>query len=964
MGKSSNVGIEDLLFCLWYTYLENHKSRIYIKAVNNMYPFKLVVIDLETTGNSPKKGEKIIQLSAVIIEGGKIIDQFTSFVSPGKPIPAFIEELTGINDDMVKDAPSFHEIAPKILELLDHGIFVAHNVQFDLSFLQAELEEAGYNPFKGPAFDTVELAKVALPSADSFKLTELSNSLNLSHVRPHQADSDAYVTAEILLYFVEELSKLPLVTLEKLHKLSNHLKSDLDLLFDSIVTNKQKHVEDLSEELEVYRGLALRKRNHPVTSDEEIDFDISDIEGHLAQHVPFYEKREQQMVMMKEIGHAFDEAQHVVIEAGTGVGKSLGYLWPAVLFAKRTHEKVVISTYTIQLQEQLLHKEIKLLEKISPTPFRTVLLKGKNHYINLFKFEQSLREDESQYDVVLTKMQILVWLTRTGTGDMDELNLTSGGQLFWNRLKHDGWHLTHTKDPWIGKDFYLAARKNAQEADIIITNHSMLLTDMVRESSMLPPYDYLVIDEAHHLEKSARQHLGVIMDYLSIKFSTSQLGTLDHKQLFYRLDQLLSSHSVDLKTHTFVLDKIIGQFYLDLEEAFSVLTSVFYKKAKKRTGIQKIQLRITDEMKNSRYWQPVLMSMERVISGMKHMEREFQQVLDTIKEKKIKLLDKEKALIEEFYSFLVDLTELRTNFQTVFLKDMNNHVLWLDGDTRSLPNSLTIQAQPIMVDGNLQSEIFAKKKSVVLTSATLTVSGSFQYFLNEIGLADNVKKVQLTSPFDYHEVSRLFVPTDVPEIQQVQSEEYIEAISSHLIGVAQATKGRMLILFTSYDMLRKTYELMKESGLLEEYVLMAQGITSGSRTRLTKNFQRFDKAILFGTSSFWEGVDIPGEDLSCLAMVRLPFSPPDEPVNQAKSDILKAQGKNPFSSHSLPEAIIRFKQGVGRLIRRSSDRGIVIVYDRRIKTTRYGKAFLQSIPSMEVKEGDLFDLVSWIEDWL
>ena len=193
-----------------------------------MYPFKLVVVDLETTGNSPKKGEKIIQLSAVIIEGGEIIDQFTSFVSPGKPIPAFIEELTGINDEMVKDAPSFHEIAPKILELLDHGIFVAHNVQFDLSFLQAELEEAGYNPFTGPAFDTVELAKVVLPSADSFKLTELSNSLNLSHVRPHQADSDAYVTAEILLYFIEEISKLPLVTLEKLQKLSNHLKSDLD----------------------------------------------------------------------------------------------------------------------------------------------------------------------------------------------------------------------------------------------------------------------------------------------------------------------------------------------------------------------------------------------------------------------------------------------------------------------------------------------------------------------------------------------------------------------------------------------------------------------------------------------------------------------------------------------------------------------------------------------------------------
>ena len=212
--------------------------------------------------------------------------------------------------------------------------------------------------------------------------------------------------------------------------------------------------------------------------------------------------------------------------------------------------------------------------------------------------------------------------------------------------------------------------------------------------------------------------------------------------------------------------------------------------------------------------------------------------------------------------------------------------------------------------------------------------------------------------------SKLFIPTDVPEIQNVSLDEYVEAIATHLIGVAQATKGRMLVLFTAFDMLRKTHDLMKDSGLLEDFVLMAQGISSGSRTRLTKNFQRFDKAILFGTSSFWEGVDIPGEDLSCLVLVRLPFSPPDEPVAQAKSDLLKNEGKNPFSHYSLPEAILRFKQGVGRLIRRSTDRGIVIVFDRRIITARYGKAFLDSIPDMPVRQGELHEMVELIEEWL
>ncbi|VXB31610.1 3'-5' exonuclease DinG [Bacillus sp. 349Y] len=933
-----------------------------MKAVKKMDPLKFVVVDLETTGNSPKRGERIIQLSAVTIENGKITDQYTSFVSPGKPIPAFIEELTGINDEMVRDAPAFEEIAPVVHKILEGAVFVAHNVNFDLSFLQAELEESGYVPFDGPSVDTVELAKVAFPSADSFKLSELSSTLDVSHVRPHQADSDAYVTAEILLYFIDTLNGLPLVTLEKLRKLSDHLKSDLYLIFEQILHDKYERIEDLPEDLEVHRGLAIRKKGSVKISTGKAD-EGEGIEELLKRTVPHYERRGAQLDMMESITDAFLLSKNMVIEAGTGVGKSLGYLWPSLDFAIRKGERVVISTYTIQLQEQLLQQEIKRLEAIAPFPFKTVLLKGKNHYINLFKFEQSLREDEAQYDAALTKMQILVWLTRTETGDMSELNLSSGGQLFWNRLKQDGWHLPHHKDPWVSKDFYLSARKEALEADLIITNHSMLLTDVKMEKKMLPDFNYLVIDEAHHLEKAARQHLGIMLDYPSIKFTVSQLGSLDQHQLYKRLDELLANHSVTMELHPFEMDRLITDFYRELEEAFTVLASTFYKQSKKRSGVNKIQWRLTEDVKKSRQWMPVRMIIERVVSHMKTIEGQFRKVLDTVKEKKIKLSDPEKAFIEEFFSFLLDWNELYSGLSTLFLRASDEYVIWLEGDTRSLPNSLTIQGQPVTVSDQLRDEVFVKKESVILTSATLTVSDSFDFFLREIGLA-GAGTLRLPSPFDYREATRLFIPSDVPEIQQVTNEEYIEAISSHLIGVAQATKGRMLILFTSYDMLRKTYELMKDSGLLEEYVLMAQGITSGSRTRLTKNFQRFDKAILFGTSSFWEGVDIPGEDLSCLAMVRLPFSPPDEPVTQAKAEILKAAGKNSFSALSLPEAIIRFKQGIGRLIRRSSDRGIIIVYDRRIISTRYGKAFLESIPEMPVQEGDLFELIDQIEDWL
>jgi ATP-dependent DNA helicase DinG len=933
-----------------------------------MVPHKIVVVDLETTGNSPKKGDKIIQLAAMVVQDGAVVDSYTSFVNPGMSIPSFIEELTGIDDEMVKDAPVFSEIAPKVLELLDGAVFCAHNVQFDLGFLQSELEEAGYNPFSGPSFDTVELAKITLPTADSYKLTELSDRFSFNHSRPHQADSDALVTAELLIHFIEKLAKLPMVTLEQLEMLSSWLKSDLSLLFSTILAEKRKSISDIGPDLEVFRGVALKKKPDLPQNDTEMagsEYPADDKEktALLSSSLASFEKRDGQFLMMDKAYEAMTENEHIIIEAGTGVGKSLGYLLPAVYYSKQTGQPVVLSTYTIQLQEQLLDKEINFLKRMLSFSFNAVLLKGKNHYLNLFKFEQSLTEDENHYDIALTKMQILVWLTATETGDVDELNLTSGGRLFWNRIRHDGWHIK--KDPWIGRDFYLHARNMSKKADLIVTNHSMLLSDLVNDRKLLPAYETVIIDEAHHLEKSARNHFGRLIDYLSAKFVIGQLGMLDQRQLFYRLENMMEHHSVKPDLPSFELDQEVTDFYREIEECFSVITSLFLRQSKRRKGIQKIQMRLTNSQLTSKEWMPAVMSVERVVSQMKKIEKEMDTRLKKLKEKESSLNDSERASLEEFHSFLGEWSELRSNFRDIFLSPDEKDVIWLEGDVRSLPNSLMIQSQLASVGEKLKQSFFNQKESVIMTSATLTVQNSFNYFLEEVGLShDEAKTVRISSPFNYSEMTKLFIPTDIPEIQNVSLDEYVEAIAAHLIGVAQATKGRMLVLFTAFDMLKKTHDLMKDSGLLEDFVLMAQGISSGSRTRLTKNFQRFDKAILFGTSSFWEGVDIPGEDLSCLVLVRLPFSPPDEPVAQAKSEFLKNEGKNPFSHYSLPEAILRFKQGVGRLIRRNSDRGIVIVFDRRIITARYGTAFLGSIPDMPVKQGELHEMVELIEEWL
>ncbi|MFE8702207.1 ATP-dependent DNA helicase DinG [Cytobacillus sp. FJAT-54145] len=931
---------------------------------------KFVVIDLETTGNSPKKGDKIIQFAAVVIENGKIVEQFSSLVNPQQPIPLFIEELTGLNDEMVEDAPIFSEIAPNVLKMLDGAYFVAHNVLFDLTFLQEELIESGYEGFYGPVIDTVELARILFPTADSYKLNDLAFMQGLEHSRPHQADSDAYVTAELLQLFISRLHTLPQATLRQLLKLSGGLKSDISLLLDEYVLAMERTVEELPAHLELYRGIALRKQDEygVTTGDSDTVYPAShDSKEQLFKMVfPTFEKRLGQFDMMDAVYHSFLEDKHAVIEAGTGVGKSLAYLLPGAIFSRENNEPIIISTFTIQLQEQLLANDIPLLQKMLPFQLRTVLLKGRNHYISLSKFEQTLKDDEDNYDTSLTKMQILVWLTETKTGDIDELNLSSGGLLYWNKVKNDEAVILQNKS-WMQYDFYLRARKAAEKADIIITNHSLLLADLVSEHSILPKNDYVIIDEGHHFEKAAGKYFGYSLDYLSVRLLLSRCGLMEQKQLLYQLQQLLEeikwNQNNEEVLHTFELNQLISELQFEMDELFRMISSFVKKKAKRSyTNRMNCSLQNYEDTKEGK---AIFNSGERFSFLLYDLISYFEKCLSGLESESEHFTIEQRRVLTDISSLQLDLKGTREKIKNVLLNPSSDYVTWVEMDARAVQNATTVYAQPVAISDHLSEQFFHKKKSVIVTSATLTVNNSFDYIINELGLNTlplNVERI--SSPFNYKEQVQLLVANDLPEVNAVPLDEYVAAISEHIISIAEATSGRMLILFTSHEMLRKTHDLMKESGLLEDYVLIAQGITAGSRTRLTRNFQRFEKAILLGTSSFWEGVDIPGEDLSCLIIVRLPFSAPDDPLTEAKCARIKEIGGNPFSSHSLPEAVIRFKQGFGRLIRSSKDRGIVVVFDKRIISTRYGKAFLESIPEVPIRRNNINEMVELIEGWL
>ncbi|GHH98212.1 ATP-dependent DNA helicase DinG [Neobacillus kokaensis] len=931
---------------------------------------KYVVIDLETTGNLPKKGDRIIQFAAVVIENGIITEQFSSLINPQKSIPIFIEELTGINNEMVKDAPVFSEIAAKVISLLEGAYFVAHNVLFDLSFLQEELIAAGYEGFFGPVLDTVEMARILYPTADGYKLSDLAEQENLHHDRPHQADCDAEVTAELLLIFLRRLASLPILTIKQLLPLAGGLKSDLQQLLDEMLEELDEEDKEIPENVEICKNLALKKL-YIQTNSETVKPDLSYPENEndklIILHKGFqsFEKRMGQFNMMDAVYHAFQQERHSLIEAGTGVGKSLGYLLPAAYFSKQNHNKpIVVSTYTIQLQEQLLKKEIPLLNKILPFDVHAVLLKGRGHYISLAKFHQSLQDENDNYDTTLTKMQILVWLTETETGDKDELNLSSGGLIFWDKIK-SGPAVFINNHEWHDKDYYLKAKRDAETADIIITNHSLLLSDIKEKGTILPDYEYVILDEGHHFEKTATQFFGASLDYLAIRLLIGKFGLYDQPHLFRQLAEMIDSLSDGPvpPQHTFELNQLVLDLTYEVDELFKLIVLF----AKKKLGAAQRHYRAKVKFSQSnggREAKALFISAERIAFLLKDLQIAIQERIEWILKTENLLSNDQKNILEEIQVFINETEELRETVKGCFINDSND-VKWIEIDMRSPQNITTFIAQPAIVAEHLQEQFFSAKKAVVITSASLTVNGSFDYILQELGLDQvSTEKMIIQSTFNYKKQVKLLIPEDLPEINGVSLDEFVIALTEHIISIAEAAKGRMLILFTAYDMLKKTYELIKESGFLNDYIIMAQGISGGSPARLLRNFKRYEKAILLGTSSFWEGVDIPGEDLSCLCIVRLPFSAPDEPLTEAKSKVILERGGNPFTEYSLPEAVLRFKQGFGRLIRTETDRGIVVVFDKRLITTKYGKSFLESIPPVSVKKGSIEDLVTIIRSWV
>jgi len=717
-------------------------------------------------------------------------------------------------------------------------------------------------------------------------------------------------------------------------------------------------------------------------------------DGLLASAFAGFESRSAQVVMTQRVVDAFDTGSHMVIEAETGTGKSLAYLLPALWWAKLMGQKVVVATHTIPLQEQLFAKELPFLARVLPFSFQAVLLKGRNNYLcpllleeeagsageagmtvagavmvsDAIGFSGQPRTKESrakesrakepqagELRVMLWPM-LLSWLRETRTGDISELPQLPEWYGSWSGLCADSALCIPARCRHADQCFMLKARKAAQEADVIVINHSLLFRDM--RMGLLPEYHYLIVDEAHNLYAGALQHLGFEMNYerLSRWLDKWRQSARFGKRFGRGFGGRGSSFAVWQEMAGKIKDLCSEQDYQiftdNLRRCPSLTACIEEQAAQTFAWLRQIMgdhlsLRLTTAALPPSAYELLKVELEN-LSGrleeldgaLKNMQHclEMSRPLDGLKIE----LARDRAQLSEW------IVGLR---QAAVLDDVQR-VIYLEKVAGERSASLWLKSAPLDIAAILQEELFASKEAVVLCSATLSVAGDFSYFMGELGLSDETAEtLTLKSHFDYQSQMLSCIVSGLP----LQGDENKLAwdVAAFIVEVAQIVGGRVLVLFTSHRLLRLVNDVLEGMARQGEPVpgVLAQGI-HGGRDALLEDFRTNPERVLLGASSFWEGIDLPGEELTCLIMVRLPFWPPNMPVIEARSELTRKKGQDPFSKLFLPEAVIRFKQGFGRLLRTRKDKGVFILLDDRVVTKGYGSNFLRSLPKRSHVRGN------------
>ncbi len=943
-----------------------------------------VALDLETTGLDPER-DTILEVGAVRFRTSfsngtvhaDVQDTWTSTINPGRPIPIQVQHLTGITQEEVSGAPRFSQVLSPLRSFLGSDPLIGHNVSFDLSFLSSHRL-----PLSNPAVDTFELASILMPHAARYSLGKLGETLGLAHVGSHRALDDAVATQALFVALLQLASELPMAVLQEINRLASRLDWAPRDVFRDVERGMartafgggigQQLAAQLGTREEMLGPLFTAEQDEeelvraarPRAVDVEALASMLERDGVFAKRFPGYEYRSQQVEMLRAVGQAFNGQQHLMVEAGTGTGKSIAYLLPAIAFAHRNGEPVVVSTNTINLQDQLFLKDVPDLQELLPFEFRAVILKGRSNYLCQRRLAVLRQAGVSSSEEMRMLAKVLAWVPSTQTGERGELFMPDRvEQALWSKISAESETCTLDRCRFReqGRCFFYRARRAAERAHLIIVNHALLLSDVAVENRVLPEYRYLIVDEAHHLEANVtrqlsfqadQRHFERILNELARPLGVGRYAGFLGDVLAQCRGKIPPQEWAALEGHIHGMQRQIETALTSLYAFFNVLVGFLQEHSPQR-GQYSQRLRLTSGLRIQPAWDQIEITWDNLSSQLHSVVGDLEQLCGGLEELEPFDISGLEGMVQDCVGYTTRLGGLREQVNACIAEPTSAEIYW--ADLAPQDERVTLHAAPLHVGSLVERHLFHAKESVILTSATLTTENRFDYLRERLN-AWEADEVAVGSPFDYKSSTLLYLPVDIPEPNQPYFQKTVEQA---LMALCRATEGRTLALFTSYSQLRATARAITQP-LADDGIVVYQQGAGISRVQLLENFRTTPRSVLMGTRSFWEGVDVVGPALSVLVIARLPFAVPDDPIYAARSEGFD----NPFAEYAIPETILRFRQGFGRLIRTKTDRGVVVILDKRLLTKSYGPMFLDSLPECTRVRASLTKLPDAAKRWL
>ncbi|MEC4175186.1 helicase C-terminal domain-containing protein [Adlercreutzia sp. R7] len=929
------------------------------------YDGNVVVLDTETTGFSLNHDE-LTQIAAARMVNGEIVDWYITFVNPGKPIPEDVAHLTDIHDDDVADAPSPSDALAGLVEFVGDAIVVAHNADFDRNFTTKH--PAGYPLLENTWVDSLDLSRIALPRMKSHRLIDLVKAFG-APLSTHRADEDVAATCALFRILLAAVQAMPPMLVREIAGMADETQWPTVTVFKyfaetpaqdkpqpfSLRSLRRDRVGriDMRAQLDADEIAADPDRSLVFPAADTVR-DAFTAEGVIGSLYDDYEQREEQCAMAEAVRAAFTGSRNLVVEAGTGVGKSMAYLLPAALTARDNRITIGIATKTNALLDQLVYHELPALAEALGGNLTYASLKGFSHYPCLHRVERLVvdgprmrmvgKEEKPQAPALAA---LLSFIEQTDYDDIDTLKIDYRVLPRWaiTTTSHD---CLRRKCPFFGTSCFVhGSRRRAEASNIVVTNHSLLFCDLAADGGLLPPIRYWVVDEAHGAENEARRAFSVELveeDILSLAHRVA--SDESRRNVFLRAERtVVAPNNEEGATLFYGLTAKArsagAKFSAEAIDFCAHIKDLLYYDANKRSkGYENVDLWLNDEIRSS--------TLFRTLANHGRAMAEAAEKLVTACQELVGYLDDAEgaAVVQrEIAAIAIELKDIIRAVEIICVQCPDQYVYAATLSRKNDRPRNKLEALLLNVGYTLNETLYANTHSVVFASATLSVDGSFVGFEQALGLGQSefspADELMLASSYNFDEHMTVYVVNDMPEPNE---SSYLDVLQHLLVSAHRAQQGSMLTLFTNRREMERCFEEVQPALKQDDLRLVCQkwGV---SVKGLRDDFLADEHLSLFALKSFWEGFDAPGATLKGVIIPKLPFAKPTDPLSCERA----ARDDAAWRRYVLPAAVLETKQAAGRLIRKADDRGVLILADKRLMTKGYGKTFLRSLPSQNIR---------------